>query len=607
MTLLLRRVALLLAAVALSGCAALHNGAARATDAPPPPPPLRVTVEAPDSLAELLQRHLDIARLAALAGDEPVAETELARLLAAAPAQARELLQTEGYFNAEVTVVREGASARVRVVPGPRVRVGRLDIELQGELQERAEAADPQAQALVARFRLAWPLPPEAVFRNADWRDAKAELLSRLRAGGYAAASWIGTAADVDPQTQRVRLFLVADSGPLFRAGPLVVEGLEHHDEQTVRYLAGFSAGASLTETRLLDFQDRLRESGLFDSIAVTFEPEAATAAATPVRVRLRESPRQVWTFGVGYADEAGPRASVEHLHRRLLGLPLSSRNKLEWGRTRQAWDFEVSTHPLERQYRWLVGGAIERLEGADDIVLSQRLRAGRAQNASRIDRLAFVEVERSSRRNLTAATTLPESTELAVSANLHGVWRKLDSVLLPTEGWSLSLQGGVGRATGSDSASGGFGRAYGRLTGYLPLPGGWFGQARLELGHVIRPGGVAVPDSQQFRAGGDDSVRGYDHRSLGPLVDGAVGSGDALATASVELARPISRRLPSVWGAVFVDAGRAAESFGGFDPAWGAGAGIRWRSPVGPLKVDLAYGEELKSWRVHFSVGVTF
>jgi translocation and assembly module TamA len=474
MTLLLRRAALpLLAALLLSGCALLPNATAPAAEAAasPPPPPLRVAVEAPDALADLLQRHLDIARLGALAGGEPVQESELARLLAAAPAQARELLQTEGYFGAEVTVERSGDLARVRVQPGPRARVGRLDIELQGELQERAEAADAQAQALVARMRLAWPLPPDAPFRNADWRDAKAELLTRLRAGGYAAASWIGTAADVDPATQRVRLFLVADSGPLFRAGPLLIEGLEHHDEITVKRLAGFDVGASLTETRLLDFQDRLRESGLFDTIAVTFEPDAATAGATPVRVRLRESPRQVWTFGIGYADEAGPRASVEHLHRRLFGLPFTSRNKLEWGGSRQAWDGEIATHPQERQYRWLVGGAIERLEGEDDTVLSQRLRAGRAQNLPRIDRLAFVEVERSSRRNLSAAATLPESTELAVSANYHGVWRYLDSPILPTEGWSISLQGGAGRASGTDSASGWFGRAYGRLTGYLPLP----------------------------------------------------------------------------------------------------------------------------------------
>lgn len=602
----LRVLAPLLALALLSGCAALRPGAT-ASEAAMAVSPVRVTVQAPGELAELLQRHLDIARLGELAGSERIAEGELARLLAAVPAQARELLQTEGYFNAEVRVEREGDRVSVSVAPGERVRIGRLDIELQGELQERADRGDPAAKALVERLRGQWSMPVGASFRNAVWRDAKAQLLTVMRAAGYAGASWIGTAADVDPAQQSVRLFLVADSGPLFLSGPLVIEGLVHHDEVTVRNLAGFGAGTPLSESLLLDFQDRLRQAGLFDAVAVTFEPDPLVALATPVRVQLRESPRQVWTVGVGVSANVGPRASLEHLDRRLFGQPLVSRNKFELGRLRQAWDGEISTHPLQRQYRWLIGGAVERLEGDDDIVLSQRLRLGRTQNTPRIDRLAFVEAERSSRRNLVLARSDADTTELAVSANYHGVWRRLDNPILPTQGWTLSLQGGVGRAHSTGGASGYFSRTYGRLTAYAPLPGGWYGQGRVEIGQVFRPDGVAVPDSQQFRAGGDDSVRGYSYRSLGPIVDGAVDSGDALATASIEVARPLLARLPSVWGAVFIDAGRAAPSFRGFQPAVGAGVGIRWRSPVGPLRLDLAWAEELQRARVHFSVGIAF
>ena len=91
------------------------------------------------------------------------------------------------------------------------------------------------------------------------------------------------------------------------------------------------------------------------------------------------------------------------------------------------------------------------------------------------------------------------------------------------------------------------------------------------------------------------------------PHSDGAVDSGDVLATASFELARPILRRLPDVWGAVFIDAGRAADSFSQFDPALGAGVGVRWRSPVGPLRLDWAYGQEERKGRIHFSVGIAF
>lgn len=617
----LRAAAALVLLLSLGGCAALAPAAAPA-DAEPPaavqaPAPAasapavrarwQLRVNAPDRLAALLQQHLDIARLPALAGDEPVPEAELMRLLDGAPAQARELLQTEGYFAPQLRLTHEEGRIVLSVDPGPRVRVDSLVIDVVGDAAAAADAGDGPARALLQALRADWSLPVGSGFRNDDWSAAKTALLTRLRSAGYAAASWLGTAAEVDPDHAQARIYVVADSGPLFRAGPLKIEGLQQQDAATVEHIAGFGAGTPLSERLLLDFQDRLRQSGLFDRIDIGFDPDPAQAAAAPLRVRLSESPRQVWTLGLGYSANVGPRASVEHLHRRLFGAPLVARNKLEWARLRQAWDGEISTHPGPRLWRWLLGGAIERLESSADVVLSQRLRAGRAQNGSRIDRLLFVEAERSSRHSQARHDAVADSTELAVSGNAHAVWRRLDDAILPTRGWSLSLQTGAGLAQGTRSDSGWFSRLYGRVTLYQPLPADWHLQGRLELGQVLRPDGVAVPDSQQFRAGGDDSVRGYAYRSLGPQIDGAVGSGDALATASLELARPLSRRLPFIWGAVFVDAGNAAPDFGHLSPAVGTGVGLRWRSPVGPLKLDWAYGREQHRSRLHFSVGITF
>ncbi|MGE4051804.1 MAG: BamA/TamA family outer membrane protein, partial [Piscinibacter sp.] len=71
--------------------------------------------------------------------------------------------------------------------------------------------------------------------------------------------------------------------------------------------------------------------------------------------------------------------------------------------------------------------------------------------------------------------------------------------------------------------------------------------------------------------------------------------------------ARPISAQRPSLWWAAFVDAGNAANHWNELDLAWGYGLGMRWRSPVGPLRVDLAYGEEVRKWRLHLSVGIAF
>jgi translocation and assembly module TamA len=117
----------------------------------------------------------------------------------------------------------------------------------------------------------------------------------------------------------------------------------------------------------------------------------------------------------------------------------------------------------------------------------------------------------------------------------------------------------------------------------------------------------VDVPDTLLFRAGGDESVRGYAYRSLGPVVDGAVVSGRVVATGSAEIARPISPKLPAFWWAAFVDAGNAAATWHTLDPVVGAGLGLRWRSPVGPLRLDLAYGFEVRQPRLHLSVGIAF
>lgn len=599
--------ALLALALLGTGCAALKPDAAQTAAEAAVAPSVQVEVRAPAPLKALLERHLDLVRLRTLARGESIGDLELTRLIDATPAQARELLETEGHFNAEVTIERlvdDGSVPRVRVTvqPGPLTRVTRVDIEVEGDLERAATAGDARARATLVDLRRAWPIPPGRPLRNVEWSDAKAATLARLRGAGYAAATWSGTAADVDAQTQQARLYVVADSGPLFRSGEIVIEGLKMHDRKTVLRLADLRPGTPVTETLLLDFQDRLLKSGLFERVGVSLETDPAQADAATVHVRLVELARHQLILGVGVSANAGPRTTIEHVDRRVFGRAATARNKLEWGRDRQAWDGELSSHTLPDLYRNLVGVTIERLKTDTDIVLSQRLRLGRAQDGQRIERFYFGEYLRDTRRTDTART---ESN--AATLNAHWIWRNIDNPLLPTDGMTLSLQGALGRAGGSSDGRGSFGRLYGRLTGYWPLGRQWYGQARIELGQILGSGRTAVPETLAFRAGGDDSVRGYAYRSLGPVTDGAVGSGLALMTGSVEFAHPLLASMPSLWGAVFVDAGNAADRWSDLKPALGAGVGLRWRSPVGPLKLDLAYGNELRRARVHFSVGIVF
>jgi translocation and assembly module TamA len=491
---------------------------------------------------------------------------------------------------------------RVQVQPGLRTLVSQVDLTLAGPTMEQVSPSTPTAQQMLQGLRQFWPMKVGTPFRNPAWSDAKSATLARMRASGHLATAWQHTEADIDPAERQARLQLCLDPGPLFLSGELQVEGLRLHDRVTVEHLANFGPGTPLTEGLLLDFQDRLQKSGLFERASVAVEASSDQAAAAPVSVQVEETQRQQLVLGVGISANTGPRATVEHIDRRLLGRAITSRNKAEWGRDRQAWDGEVSTHPGPQLYRWLAGGTIERLKTNTDVVLSQRLRAGRSQDAPRIERFQFVEVDRSAR-----TTASERSSSVAVSANQHWAWRDVDNPVLPTQGLTASFQLGAGQARDSTGLDGSFGRLWARGTVYRPLGAGWHAQARLEAGQIFTPAGLDVPDTLRFRAGGDDSVRGYAYRSLGPSSGGTVDSGKSVLTASLELARPLSEHLPQFWGALFIDAGQAANRFSDLRPVVGSGIGLRWRSPVGPLRLDLAYGEAVRKARLHFSVGISF
>lgn len=562
--------------------------------------PLRLSIEAPPEVLALLQEHLDLARAGRLTRED-IDDGEWDRLVEAAPSQVRELLQTEGYFAPSVALRRTAGGVTLSVAPGNRARVREVSLQAVGALQDGVAAQDPHASTTLQLWRRDWTLREDTEFRNLLWSEAKAEALARLRAAGYAAAAWRRTEARVEPGGLVVRLRLEVDSGPLFRFGGLDIEGLVRHDAITVGQLAAMVRGAPVTEARLLDFQERLQKSALFDSISVTLDTDAQRADAARVQVRLRESPLQQVTLGVGVSANTGARASLEHVYRRVLGYPAASTLRLEVGQRRELMEAELGTHPGRNLTRWLLGASVERLSSDADQVLSQRLRLGQGRDATRREDLTFVEAERSVRRPDDGT----RRNAVGLSLNYHGSWRELDSLLLPTDGQTLAVQVGVGRSHGTDAERGTFSRAYGRWVLYRALGGRWYGQSRIELGRVFQPPGTVVPESQKWRAGGDDSVRGYGYRSLGPLDGSTVGSGTALATASLEVARPISPDLPSLWWAGFVDAGQAADRWADLQPVVGLGLGVRWRSPVGPLRLDWAWGQASRKSRLHFSVGI--
>ncbi len=604
---------LLLGAALGSGCSVLSpRPDPQSQTQAPGPPVIRLDVTAPPALAELLARNLDLGRVNRLARGEPLQEGELDRLVAAAPQQARELLDTEGYFNAEVSVVKDetGSLPTVRVVvqPGPRTRVGRVDIGILGPLHDAAinpvggpTSHQTHARGATSVLRSTWSLPAGAPFRDADWSRAKAGAIAGVRGQGYVMAEWTRTAAEVDAARQQADLALTVNSGPLFLVGPLRVQGLKLQDESTVAHIANLQRGRPATEALLLDIQERLQKSDLFDRATVSLETSPPQPENTPVLLQLGERALQEATIGVGVGANVGPRFTLNHVHRRPFGQPWVARNNFDIAQLQQRWSGELSTQTLPGLYRNLAGAALERVKSDTDTVASSQVRAGRAQATRNINRLLFVDWNRS-----TTTSALGRQQSDAVALHYHGVWRQLDDLVLPTRGRAWTGQVAFGQARSTPGGNGPFTRLYGRLDAFVPL-GNWYGQGRIEAGQVFASGDVLVPEALRFRAGGDESVRGYAYRSLTRKVNGTEVGSEVLFTASAEVARPLLARLPQLMGAVFIDAGRAAGSWADLKPAFGAGVGVRYRSPVGPVKLDLAYAEEERRLRLHLSVGLAF
>lgn len=567
----------------------------------------RLELQAPRRLRELLSRHLDLARFRKQTDISPI---ELGRLVAATPAQVRRLLEPEGYFDAQVTVQRTDAAdgspplLRVKVEPGVQARVGRVQLELQGPLADAIEKGDREARRRWQRLQTAWGLPQDAPFTQAAWEEAKATLLSNLQSRGHASASLVGTGAEVDAEQATVRLFVVIDSGPAYRIGEVRVEGLQHTPVSAALNVRPFKYGTPYTEKLLLDYQEALQRTGLYDGIAVELDADPERADHAAVLVRLREQKAQSATVSVGFSSNTGPRTGLEHVHRRPFGRDLVASTKLQLGRDERSLSLDLLSYPLPGHVRNLLGVHADYLDAGGAVTQTQRLRAGRRHDGERIDRLYYLELNRT-----TVDTVLTRSADYALWANYEWVRRDVNNIVFPTRGLTLNAQGGGGVADDGDGSQGPFLRLYLQATWYQPLGNGWYAQLRTEGAQLFRRNTLGIPDSLLFRAGGDNSVRGYGYRTLGPRREGSVVGGSVMATGSAELMHQLARegRWRDWFGAVFVDAGNAADHWNDWSAVIGYGLGLRWRSPVGPLRTDLAYGHDVSAWRLHVSLGITY
>ncbi len=562
-----------------------------------------LAIDAPDDVREVLERNLDVLRYRDLSD---LSDSELARLLMAAEQDARGLVATLGYFSPTITVdppVSAGGAVsrklKLRVVPGEPTEVSDVEITFVGAI-----LSDTSTAAQRLRIIRDWPLEVGMRFSQPRWTDAKKQALLQLTAQSYATARLTESQADVDPVTRRARLSITLDSGPRFRLGPLVIAGLNHFDNDMVRRLVRLSPG-DYDQTLLVAAQRRLTDSGYFDSAFVSLDTTGDPAAA-PVLVQVREAKLQKLVLGVGYSTDTGARLSVEHTHHKIPYLDWRGVNKLVLARDLSALTSEFTSHPNDDNWRWSVGTAMQQQTLGSFLIHSQSVRVGRSRNTEPMDNAYYLEYDRAD-----AATSDANAQAVveALTANYAFTVRRFDHPLFPNAGWGLGLALGAGTTVGTTRNP--YSRILARGLGYLPLSNNSGRIAlRAQAGAIVAEPSAELPSTQLFFLGGDNTVRGYGYQDLGvPLPDGQITGGRYMAVGSVEWQRPIRiAGRPSDWeSTLFLDVGSVANNSTELRPRYGVGAGARWKSPVGPLQIDVAYGVDVQRFRLHMNVGFSF
>ncbi len=551
----------------------------------------RLTIEAaglPEPVLDMLNTHARSLQLREPLDDERAERRTLRRVRR----EMTELLATEGWFSPSFDIVA-GDPPVLRIEAGARTRVSSVSIVFDGDLAGDGDERAARRAALRAGWRLAEGKP----FRQADWSAAKQTLLEDLTARDYAAAVLGDSRAEVDPESAKVDLSVRLDSGPAFRFGDIEATGLALHDLDLVRRYSTIKPGDPYSTEAVLAFERALLSSPYFGSVQILADVDPARADATPVRVAVTEASSRRLSFGAGLSSNTGYRGEVGWSDNNLFKRSWLLNSAVRLEQLRQIAFADVMLPPHADGYRDSFGVLAENADIQD--LITRRVGAGivRARVKGDIEIRHSLNLQREQRE----IDGFVQSTQQSLALNTSWTWRRVDDLFNPREGWVLNAQVGGGVKGLLSDAN--FLRGY--LKGQWFVPVGRRDQLILR-GEFGLTGGVtdALPQDFLFRTGGSTTVRGYDYLELGVRQGNAIVGGRALGVASVEYVHWTS----DTWGAaVFVDAGDAADTREDFKPAFGAGAGVRWRSPAGPIAFDLAYGERERQWRPHFSLAIAF
>jgi translocation and assembly module TamA len=565
-------------------------------------PRFALEVDAPEPLERLVREYTLLGRWRFREDYDP---SQLPLFIRRAPQEIESLLAAEGYFEPDVSVEAVKNGARVTIVAGPRTTVNLAELSFSGPL------ADPAYAKMRERLQEAWLLPEGSFFQSNTWERAKRELLLEAANQGFLRAQLVASEAVVNLEATAVSLRLEMDSGPRFHYGDIRIGGLARYPEQVVVGLRTFRGGRPFRQSDIAEFQTRLNGSGYFTAVNVRPDIEAIEADESlrevPILVEVVEAQAKRLSIGGGYDTDRGFNVLLGWENKNLFESGLRSQSGLELDLQRQLVFSTLDTPYDETGWRWQFGARALHNDVRNDVVDAASVFLSRARLYADTETAVSVQLQYEDQNILPSPTESINQQSQAAVLGYSWTRRRFDSPIFPTGGYQMAAQ--VSGASQDVLSKRSFLRFYGSGLRIFTMSEGTLlagGRVVLrgEAGAVLAESREGIPSQNLFRTGGVRSVRGYGSQSLGHRIGDAVVGGRFLLVGSAEYQYPLSENL---YLASFYDRGNAMDEPGQFTTVAGYGVGLRWRTPVGPLNLDIAYGEAERRARLHLSLGVVF
>ena len=552
-------------------------------------------------------------------------------LLREAEAETREALEPFGYYSPTIVIQRSdrnqpedddgepaarnaGAvnagergkrtlSVSIRIDPGTPVRVRGWQVDVAGDA-----AGDRQVGAALETF-----VPRKGeVLDHTLYEASKAKVSRTLAARGYFDADFAAHRVEVTRAENAADIDLRWTSGTRYALGTVTFTQAPNAiiRDSLLQKLVGWEPG----EAYDADEVERLRRSlvalDYFGLVEVLPQPDTSADAdkIATVQVNLTPAPRSIYTAGVNYGTQSGAGFTLGLERRYLNSRGHKALAQLDYANKRKTATVQYRVPA----FAWLDGWFTASLQAADeqtDALDSRRVEFVASRSGQYNDRLnlvasAHVLRERWSYFTLNKPTQVYEYASFAFPA-LRAEYIDVDDRLAPRRGagGTLMVRGGKGGADGDAT--------FAQLHASAQWFHGFDADSRLivrgEAGHTFTGELLELPPSLRFYAGGDRSVRGYGWREIGPRIRDSAGNAYAIGASNVLTASiEYERYFRGPWGAAFfIDSGSAFEGKQP-DMRTGVGIGVRWRSPVGPVRIDIARGLDSPDspFTLHLNIG---